>query len=52
MVDNIPEVIKEDPEDLLTPGEGFREVKSKRAQRQEAERRRMDTTVIDVSSGM
>lgn len=48
MVDNIPEVIKEDPEDLLTPGEGFQEVKSKRAQRQEAERRRLDTTVIDA----
>ncbi|PIK57287.1 hypothetical protein BSL78_05795 [Apostichopus japonicus] len=48
MVDNMPEVIKEDPEDLLTPGEGFQEVKSKRAQRQEAERRRLDTSVLDV----
>lgn len=49
MVDDVPEVIVEDPAELLTPDEGFQEVRSKRAskerlkaQQQEAERKKID----------
>ena len=50
-MDDVPEVIVEDPDELLTPDEGFQEVVSKRAskerlkaQQQEAERKKSDLT--------
>ena len=55
VVDDVPEVIVEDPNELLTPDEGFQEVVSKRAskerlkaQQQEAERKKIDITMAEV----
>ena len=55
MVDDNPEVIVEDPNELMTPDEGFQEVRSKKTQKerlkaQEAERKKQETKALSEVS--
>ena len=56
VVDDNPEVIVEDPNELLTPDEGFQEVRSKKTQKerlkaQEAERKKQETQALAEVGG-
>ncbi|XP_071947468.1 uncharacterized protein [Antedon mediterranea] len=52
IIDNNPEVIVEDPNDLMTPDEGFQEVMSKQTRKkkalQEEERKKQETSVTEA----
>ncbi|XP_033114885.1 protein PRRC2C-like [Anneissia japonica] len=52
IIDNNPEVIVEDPNDLMTPDEGFQEVMSKQSRKkkaqQEEERKKQETSFAEI----